>query len=193
MKHKTTIIAVLIAAVVISALPLIACRSDSNDVPTLKDTKSAPVDAPGAPKADAADPLLDNEAKMMALTECLREQGIEVLDPVVDADGNVDKPEFAEGVEYDKETMGQAWEACEHHLEGFIWEKENVDVSEQVDQYIALATCLREKNYDLDDPTAETLDAWIVDFKTAIDWDDPAAVADYEACTGETVGKGDSK
>jgi signal transduction histidine kinase len=73
---------VWIAVVVMSALLLTACKSDSNDVPTLKDTGNAPVETP---KADAADPALDNEAKMMAFTECLREQGIKVLDPVVNA------------------------------------------------------------------------------------------------------------
>ena len=191
MKHKT--IMAWIAVVVLSALLLAACKSDSNDVATLKDTGNAPVETP---KADAADPALDNEAKMMAFTECLREQGIKVLDPVVDADGNVEKPELAEGAEWNKEA-GQAWEACEHHLKGFTgWGKKDADVDkqiEQLDQYIALATCLREKNYDLDDPTAETLDAWMGDFKKAIDWDDPAAVADYEACSGETVGKGGGK
>ena len=173
----------------ISALLVTACKSDMNDVPTLNDTKSAPVEAP----QDASDPVLNNEAKMMAFTECLREQGIEVLDPALDADGNVDKPVLAEGVEWDEEA-GQAWEACEHHLEGFTgWGQKDIDVDEQIeqlDQYIALATCLRERNYDLDDPTAETLDGWMDDFKTAIDLDDPAAVADYEACSGETGGEG---
>jgi hypothetical protein len=105
----------------------------------------------------------------------------------------VDKPELAEGVEWDKQAM-QAWEACEHHLEGFTgWGKEDEDASEQaeqLDEYIDLATCLRERNYDLDDPTIETLDAWMDNLKMAIDWKDPAAIADYEACSGETDGKG---
>ena len=188
MKHKTTILWAAVS--VIGALLLTACTADTNDVPTLRDVRNAPMETP---QTDASDPALDNEAKMMALTECLREHGIEVLDPVVDADGNVDKPELAEGVEWDK-NAGQAWEACEHHLEGFTgWGKERVDASEQaeqLDEYIALATCLREKNYDIDDPTAGMLDAWMGNFKKALDWDDPAAVADYEACTGETVGKG---
>ena len=187
MKHKTMI---WTAVVAIGILLLTACGSDSNDVATLKDTENAQVEAP---EADASDPILDNEAMMMAFTECLRDQGIDVLDPVVDAEGNVQKPEFAESVEYNKETMGQAWEACEHHLEGFTWEKKRVDVSELVDQYVALATCLREKNYDVDDPTAETLDSWMGDFKKSINWDDPDAVADYQECSGETVGKGGSK
>jgi hypothetical protein len=173
-------------------LLLVACQSNSNDVATLQGAGNTQVEA-----SDVEDgsPALDDEAKMMALTECLRDHGIEVLDPVVDADGNVDKPELAEGVEWDKQA-GQAWEACEHHLEGFKgWGKKDADASEQVeqlDQYIALATCLREKNYDLDDPTAETLDAWMGNFKKSIDWDDPAAVADYAECSGET-GKGGGK
>ena len=182
------------ALVAVIGLILVACGSDSKDVATLQDAEKTQVEASNA---EASSTVLDNEAMMMALTECLREQGIEVLDPVVDADGNVDKPEFPEGVDWDEKQIGQAWEACEHHLEGFTgWGKEDADVGEQVeqlDQYIALATCLREKNYDLDDPTAGTLDAWMSDFKKAIDWDDPAAVADYEACSGETDGKGGGK
>lgn len=175
--------------VVATTLILVACRSDSNDVATLKTTESTQVEA----TADADNPVLDNEAKMMALTECLREQGIEVMDPVVDAGGNVDKPELVAGVEWDNETMGPAWEACEHHLEGFTWEKERVDMSEVVDEYVALATCMREKGYDVDDPTAEALEQWGEDFKDAINWDDPAAVADYEICSGDTVGEGSGK
>jgi len=191
MKHK---IMVWIAMAVIGALILTACQSSSNDVATLQDTEHTQVETP---KADEPDPVQNNEAKMMALTECLREHGIEVLDPVVDANGNVQKPELAEGVEWDKKA-GQAWEACEHHLEGFTgWGKKDTDASEQaeqLDRYITLATCLREKNYDIDDPTAETLDIWMDHFKKTIDWDDPAAVADYEECSGETVGgKGGGK
>ena len=127
----------------------------------------------------------------MALTECLREQGIEVLDPVVDADGNVDKPELAEGVEWDRKRWGKPGRRASITWKGLPGgKKSDSDASEQaeqLDQYIALATCLREKNYDLDDPTAGTLDAWMGDFKKAIDWDDPAAVADYNECSGNPL------
>ena len=177
---------ILVAAI---GLVLAACGSDSNDVATLKTTEDTRVEATG----EATDSTLDNEAMMMAFTECLREQGIDVMDPVVDAEGNVQKPELVEGAEWDKETMGPAWEACAEHLEGFTFEKKRVDMSEVVDQYVALATCLREKGYDVDDPTAETLEQWGEDFKYAINWDDPAAVADCEECSGETVGEGGGK
>jgi hypothetical protein len=175
-------------------LILTACKSDSNDVATLRTTENRQEESSSE---DTLDPVLDNETMMMALTECMRDQGIELKDPIVNADGNVDKPEFIEGVEYDKEAMGKAWKACEYHLEGFTgWGKEEADASEQAEQldhYIALASCLREKNYDLVDPTAETLDVWMGDFKNAIDWDDPDAMADYEECSGESIGEGGKK
>ena len=193
MKHKYTI---FIALVTISTLILSACGADSadnkhpSDVASLSTTQDTQADAPDA---DAADPLLDNEAMMMAFTDCMREQGVDVMDPVVDADGNVQKPELGEGVEWDEETMEDAWETCAHHLEGFTFEDKRDDVSELVDEYMVLAACLREKGHDLEDPTAETLNVWMGDFKEAINWDDPAAVADYEECSGETIGEGGGK
>ncbi|MGD8998256.1 MAG: hypothetical protein PVH80_09110 [Anaerolineae bacterium] len=79
--------------------------------------------------------------------------------------------------------MRGAWEACEHRLEGFTWEKENVDVSEQADQYVALVICLREKGYDVDDPTANALQEWGRDFKkSSIDWHDLARPMPPAAC-----------
>jgi hypothetical protein len=185
MTHKRRLVVALVAiGAAISSLILSACGSDSNHVATLRTAEYAQGEAPNA----IAAPTLDGEAMMMAFTQCLRDQGIEALDPVVDAEGNIQKPELAEGAQWDKETMGPAWEACEEHLVGFTFEKERVDVSEQVDRYVALAACLRDKGYDVDDPTAETLDQWGSDFKTAINWDDSADVADYEECSGETLG-----
>ena len=105
-------------------LVLAACGAAADDVPSLGAT----------PTAVAAEEALDNEARMMAFTQCLREQGIEVRDPGVDSEGNVEKPEFIEGT--DKEALGAVWEACAHHLEGFTISKERTDVSEQVDQWL---------------------------------------------------------
>jgi hypothetical protein len=178
---------ILVAAM---ALLLAACGSDSEDVPTL--IEDAPAEEP---TAAAAGTVRDAEAAMMAFTECLREHGIEVYDPVVDAEGNVDKPEFVEGVDPKGEDMKAAWEACAEHLEGVTFGKKRIDVDDQVDtldQYLALATCMRDKGYDMDEPTAETLNQWMGDFKDTINWDDPGAVADWEECSGG-AGAGGSK
>ncbi len=79
----------LILLAVIGILLLAACDSDSSDVPSLEETEDTRV---VEPTADAADAPLDDEAKVMAFTQCMRDQGIEYLDPVVDSDGNVQEP-----------------------------------------------------------------------------------------------------
>lgn len=168
---------ILVAVITILAS---ACGSASADVPSLRSIEDVQA-AESTPSA--ADASLTNEARMMAFAQCLRDQGIDVLDPVVDADGNVQMPELAGDVKWDRK--GGAWEACAEHLEGLTSEKERVDMSEYLDQALALATCLRDKGYDVDDPTAETLGQWRGSFKDAINWDDPAAVADFQECSGE--------
>ncbi len=111
----------------------------------------------------------------------MRDQGIEYKDPVVDSDGNVQRPQLVEGVTVTCEELAAPYAACAHHLEGLTLGRERSDVSEQVDSLVALAICLREKGYDVDDPTAETLEQWGMDFRVEFPWDDPAAQIAYEA------------
>lgn len=90
MKQKTMVWLAVVAA---GMLLLAACGSDSDDVASLNTDE-----APHAEVATEGDgEALDEEAMMMAFAECLRERGLEVMDPVVDADGNVGKPDFPEG------------------------------------------------------------------------------------------------
>jgi hypothetical protein len=180
----------VLALVALIGLLLVACGSASDDVPSLRDVEGA---QPAESATEAADSVRDNEAAMMALTQCLRDQGIKVYDPVVDAEGNVGKPEFAEGVDAKGEDFGAAWEACEEHLEGFTFGKERANMSEQLDQFLSLATCLRDMGYDVDEPTAETLDQWLGDFKEVFNWKDPTAMADYEECASDASMGGGTK
>ena len=170
MTNKVTTLTIL----AMIGLLLVACGSGSDDVASLRTTGDT---QEIEPTVDAADGLRDDEARMMAFTQCMRDQGIEMTDPMVDADGNVQKPELAEGYQASKEKWATAYEVCGELLEGITFGKEREDISELLDQYVALAACLRDKGYDLDDPTAETLETWLVDFKTVvIDWNDPADV-----------------
>jgi hypothetical protein len=166
------------------SISLISCGSESNDVPSLGATPTAGV---------GSDSILDDEAKMMAFTECLRGEGLEIMDPMVDPDGNVEKPEIAEGFEASKKEFEAAFEVCEEIIEGITFGKEKEDLSDQVDFYLDLAACLREEGYDIDDPTAETLDTWMTEFKTVIDWDDPEMMETYETCSGSEGGAGEGK
>jgi len=169
MPNKLTRL-VLLAAV---GLLLAACGSVSDDVPSLRATPTRVVE----------EKTLDDEAKVMAFVQCMRDQGIEYMDPVVDSDGNVQPPTLAEGVKVTREELAEPYAACSEHLEGITLGRERNDVTERVDQMVELATCLRDKGYDVDDPTAETLDQWGVDFRVEFDWDDPEAMEAYQECS----------
>lgn len=169
-------------------IALTACGSGSrsSDVPTLQE--SQPAD-----EASSGDAATDNEAMMMAFTECLREQGLDVVDPVLDADGNIGKPAPAGGWEFAKGELEAAMVACTEVLEGLTFAENTVDVSAEVDAGMALAACLRERGHDVADPTAETLDQWQSNFKFVIDLKDETAVFDYETCSAEAGGTGGGK
>jgi hypothetical protein len=185
MRNKQTKFT-LITLFWIITIALTACGGgpESSDVPTMQETQ------PAANEENGTTPVTDNESMMMAFTECLREQGLDVADPIIDADGNIGKPAPVSGGEFEKGALEAVWEACEEHLEGFTAEEESIDISEQVDQAVALAACLRDRGYDVADPTAESLDQWFDGFKDTIDRDDPAAITDYEECSTETGGVG---
>lgn len=164
----------LAALVLVAAIGsiLVACGSTAEDVPSLEAT----------PTAAVGEEPLDDEEKMMAFTQCMREEGIELVDAGVDAEGNVQRPTLAEGAQVSREDYEEAMETGGKYLEGLTMGRERQDVSEQVDKLVALATCLREKGYDVEDPTAETLEQWGKDFRVEFDWDDPEAQAAYEEC-----------
>jgi len=152
MENKTAKLMLLITI----GLFLAACRSATDDVPSLAVTPT---------------PI------MMAFVECMREEGIELKDPVVDADGNVQSPEVVEGVELTREEWAAPYAVCSHHIEGISFGRESADTSAQVDQFVTIAICLNEKGYDVDEPTTETFEQWAGDFRTEFDWDDPDAMA----------------
>jgi hypothetical protein len=166
--------------VVAIGLALSSCGSDSNDVASLGAT----------PTTELEEAVLDDEAKVMAFVECMREQGVELLDPEVDADGNVQVPAVAEGFQTSKAEWIAADEVCGELLEGVTFAQKEAYKTEELDWYVELATCLREQGFDLDDPTAETLEAWLTDLKTVFDWEDPQAVEAYELCSGQSIGGG---
>ena len=163
--------------VVVISLLLAACGSTSEDVPSLGATPTPVVE----------EETLDDEAKVMAFTQCMRDQGFEFKYPVVDSDGNVQRPAPVEGVKYIREELAEPYGACSEHLEGLTFGRGREDATEMVDQYMELAECLREMGFDLDmdDPTVETLKTWLTDFRVEFDWDDPEAMEAYEECNVE--------
>jgi len=105
--------------------------------------------------AEAA-PDLDQEEAVIALVECLREEGLEVSDPEVDADGNVDlRSLFRQAGESqsDRESFQAGAEACEEEIASVrVSFTRDFDLTEIQDQLIIFAQCMRDNGYDMDDP-----------------------------------------
>ncbi len=174
-------------AIVLAAIILIgiACGSESGDVATLEDAGG---DTEAAATGNVVNAPVDDEAAVMAFTECMRERGIEYKDPVVDTKGNVQRPVLVDGATYTRAELADPYRACSTHLEGLTFGRERRDVVEAVDQLVELTTCLRDKGHDVDDPTIETLEQWRADFRVEFNWSDPDAAEAYRTCNETTGG-----
>lgn len=111
----------------------------------------------------AAEQTTDPEAAAIAFTECMRENGIDMEDATVDADGNVipgmpsDLPERDdEGDDVRVGELGEelraAFEECGDLLEGTAFGFTPEDQTELQDQLLELAQCLRDQGLDVADP-----------------------------------------
>ncbi len=164
--------------VLITSLILTACGSDSNDVPSLAAT----------PIPDAINEEPDDETLMLEFAECLRNEGLQVTDPTVDADGNIQFPEIIDEKGIPKEEW---WEFCGPIIENITLEEKEVDRTAQLEQYLEITACMNEAGFDIEEPTAETLDTWMGDLKNTFDWDDPDAEEIIDTCFGSGSGDGD--
>jgi len=151
--------------------------------------------ASDAAPATAA-PAVSQEEALLAFTACLRDRGIDVPDPEMDADGNLQlsRPAAAqEDPNFDRDAFRVAREACAEHLEGVALGFRGEDRTETEDQLLAFAACVRENGYDMPDP----------DFSNAtpgqgggggpfagLDRNDPAFQAAAEACSDLLPGVG---
>ncbi len=168
---------VLLAAVAVLGP---ACGSDSADVASL----SAADGAKTVQEGDAA----DVEAAWLSFTECLREQGLEVQDPVVDSKGIAQKPAPVEGSEATKKELAEAYDLCSGLIEGVTLEKNEGDQTEYVDGLLELAACLRGQGIDVDDPDVSADkpgEALATTLKK--DWDSPAMQKAREVCEVEAA------
>lgn len=183
MKRLPLLIAVL-------ALVATACggSADADDgVATLDDATL--LDTPDASLA----PDVSREEALLAFTACMREAGVDIDDPTVDADGNlrIARPNSGAGAEdgdggnFRNEEFQAAREQCGELLEGATLGFQDQDRTEIEDQLLEFAACVRDNGYDMPDPD-------LSNFGTPgqggggpfgnIDRDDPAFQDATEAC-----------
>ncbi len=151
-RHR---IVLLLAAV---ALIATACGgSDDETVEGVASLSGAADEAPTALDEPAGEATQeDAEAALLEFASCLRENGVDVDDPTISADGAVSfsfRGGQAPGeADFDPEAARAARDACTDLLEGATLGFGRVDRSELEDTLFSYAECMRDNGYDMDDP-----------------------------------------
>ncbi|MBN2113922.1 MAG: hypothetical protein JW785_07340, partial [Acidimicrobiia bacterium] len=99
----------------------------------------------------------DLEEALLAFTACMREEGFDLPDPEVDAEGNLRLVSFLadaglEAVRRDAEGLREAAQGCRHHLEGVALRFASLDQTAMQDRLLEYAACMREHGFDMPDP-----------------------------------------
>jgi hypothetical protein len=137
----------VLAASTLAVFVLAACGGDDSD----GGVASAGGGESGGAGGSSDDETSVTEEEMLAYTECLREQGIDIGDPVVDEDGNVSFGEVNHGDPEFMENIGSAMDACGEPPGGM--RREQADATELEDTLLEYAQCMRDNGYeDFPDP-----------------------------------------
>ncbi len=173
------------------ALLATACSSD--------EAADAGVASLSAADADVisleAVPEVDREAALLDFAACIRDEGVDVSDPTVDADGNVRLSRMSEGLDEDgRAALDAAREVCAYALDGVTLGFSGEDSTEREDQFLAYAVCMRENGYDMPDPDFSNLGTSGGGGQRAIfgdlDREDPDFQAAQEVCSVNLSGGG---
>jgi len=100
---------------------------------------------------------VDQEEAMLNFAACMRDNGVDIDDPTVDADGNVRFGGFrgvTQDPESDRAALQAAMEVCQENLEGIALGRGggDFDLTELQDTLVEYAACMRDNGYDMADP-----------------------------------------
>ena len=116
-------------------------------------------DTAAAPETTVANPATeaDQEQAMLDFAACMRDNGVDIEDPTVDADGNVQFGRFGGQIqagEIDRDALDAAFVNCEEHLAGIALGRGggDFDLTELEDTMVEYAACMRENGYEMADP-----------------------------------------
>ncbi len=144
-----------ITALVVLAISLAACSSAAggSGVATLEET----VDTTAVVGGSGTEATLDVETQMLAFAQCMRDQGVDMEDPTVDADGNLGFGAFR-GPQGEGDQGGQpegfrdAIDLCRPMLDGLELGFGRGDQTDFQDTLLEYAQCMRDNGYSMDDP-----------------------------------------
>ena len=150
MRNVSILVLMLVLALVAAA----CSNSDGSSNVASIDTGTA-----DASEQLERDPTEETETAMLAFTQCLRDQGIDVEDPTMDADGNMQLPPInltsvVEGTdpEAPMPDIDAIISPCEEHLAGIVTTAGPGGMIDVEDMFLAYSECMRSNGVDLPDP-----------------------------------------
>ena len=186
MLKRTLKVMALVAAL---TFVLAACGTDSEsaaqgELATLETSSTSDI------SKEAVEVVEDDaETTVLAFAECLRDEGVNVGDPTLNADGSVDMQSMR-SADFDPGDPGvqEALDTCGPMLDDIALTGQDVDQTELEDNLLAVAECLRDAGYDVDDPN---LDGPITGgpgaiFGDSFDVSDPENQVALDSCLDET-------
>jgi len=125
--------------------------SASEGVASLDDLAAETTATTATPSADE---VAIDEEKVLEFAACMREQGIDFPDPVVDSEGNIgfDLMSLRKFADVDRETMEAAAEPCVPLLVGVNFGFDRIFDAEFQDDLVAFSACMRQNGFDMADP-----------------------------------------
>ena len=174
-------------------LVLAACGSGDDtaagELATLETVPSGDASTEAEEVADT-----DAETAVLAFTECLRDEGVDVADATLNADGSINLQSLrTEDFNPQDPDVQAALDQCGDLLEGLTLLGQDVDQTEFEDSLLAMAECLRDAGYDVDDPDLGAIGGGgnaggggFAIFGDSFDLSDPENQAALDACSAET-------
>lgn len=215
MKRTTALVTVLVLALAacggsggdeaVSAAPVIAESQEDQAVST--DTATEPTttvasetDADAAESATTA-PTTEatDEERAIEFAQCMRANGIDLPDPVINADGSIDLGGNVTPGSIDpaSDAFSDAIQACGSIVAGASFlPGANVDEAQQQANLLAFAACLRDLGYDVVDPVLSDIQAGgpgalAGAFGENFDPRDPANAGAVQECQAQVAGASD--
>jgi len=187
MKHRSA------AAVIAVALSFSACGGGETT------REIASLDTPDLPSSETTEAVeeVSMEDGLIAFTECLRDEGIEIDDPTVGPDGSLQMAPIevtgVAGPDEDMDAMMRQMDAVFAKCEPLLGEVEftNDDLpefNEFEDLLLEYAGCMRDNGFDMPDPDLSG-DGGVIAIDMG-DPNDPTFEAADEACRGILAGFG---
>jgi hypothetical protein len=174
----------ILAFTLFAAVLAAACSGGGaapSGVATLDDPASSA--APGA--SGSAAPSISPEDAMLAFAKCMREHGVDMPDPVIEANGGMSVTVGAAGKPMDVKVMEAANEACKDLMPPPPDGASMQMTPEQQDAMLAFAKCMREHGVDMPDPEFGTGGGPVIingQGGDGIAFDSPTFKAADEAC-----------